>query len=119
LPFKGLRNSRNFIFVGNLAQAMVAAAESQLQGEFIVTDSPPLTMEELIVQMALAMGRSPRLFSVNARALERLLEAVAGPKLADPLLRSMVVDGARFSDLSGWRPTVAQADAFRLTFGAR
>lgn len=111
LPLAGVRNRRSFIFSENLADAFVAACESNAEGAFIVTDSAPLSSARFVEMIAAALGRRARLLPAPPAILRR-------GRLAERLFGSMAVDGERFADAVGWRPAVDFEAAIVRTVGA-
>lgn len=105
LPLAGADGARSFMHIDNFAEAVLAAIRSEVEGVYIVTDSPPLTSEALYRQMLDATGRKERIFSVGApgRALLRLLLGRRG----DSLFGAAVFDGSRFASAAGPRWPVA------------
>lgn len=110
LPLAGVRNRRSFIFSENLADAFVAACESDVQGAFIVTDSAPLSSARFVEMIAAALGRRARLFPAPPAILRR-------GRLAERLFGSMAVNGERFAETLGWRPAVDFEAAVARTVG--
>lgn len=115
LPLGAVRNRRSFIFVDNLADALVTAAEGEAEGAFIVTDSAPVSSGALYRALGAAYGRpawQPRVPEALVAGAARL--ALGGLR-AESLLGSMAVDGSRFAQTFDWRPAVGFEAAVRRT----
>ena len=99
LPLGGLRNKRSLIYVGNLADAILAALRVE-PGIYLPSDHDDVSTSDLIRRVADALDRPARLF----RAPPRLLRCIAGALGRGPaierLLGSLTVDGA----VPGWNP---------------
>lgn len=104
LPLGAVKNRRSFIYAGNLADALVAACESDAAGTFIVTDSDPISSGELAGVVAEAVGARVRLVPTPA-GLARLAARLVGKgEMGDSLFGSMAADGAGFREAVGWSP---------------
>lgn len=94
LPLAGANNRRSVVHIDNFAAAIVAAIEARCAGAFIVTDSPPLSSEELYMRMLSAAGHSSRLFSIGP-AGRTLLRKAMGSR-GESLFGSAAFSGGRF-----------------------
>jgi nucleoside-diphosphate-sugar epimerase len=106
LPLALVRNRRSLVFVGNLADALLAAAErpAAAGGVFMVSDGPAVSTPQLVRAIGAALGRRPRLVPVPP-ALIRAAAALAGRRAAaERLLGSLVVDHAELGTRLGWVP---------------
>ena len=106
LPMGSLHNRRSMIYVGNLADAVVACVENpQAAGEvFMVSDGHDLTVAEMIKAMAAAMGQKPRLFPFPIGGLHGLLMMIGRGAVIDKISRPLTVDSSKIRDTLGWRP---------------
>ena len=94
LPLAGAEGRRSFMHVDNFVEAVLAAIRTGQAGTYIVTDSAPLTSEELYARMLVAAGRPRRIFSVGERGrgvLQRLLG-----RRGESLFGAAAFDGSRF-----------------------
>jgi len=124
LPLGGLHNRRSVISVGNLAQAIECAIESDasVNVPLYVSDAVAPSTPDLVHAMAAALGRSARLIPVPHTMLDGLARAieVAGPLAPTLLMRqavdirrltgSFVVDPTPARDLIGFVPRMSLAD---------
>lgn len=115
LPLGGVANRRSFIFVDNLADALVTAAEGSAEGAFIVTDSAPVSSGALYRALGAAYGRPAWQPTVPGALVAAAARLALGRLRAESLLGSMAVDGSRFADVFGWRPAVGFEEAVRRT----
>lgn len=118
LPLGAVDNRRSFIFVDNLADAFVIAAEGEAEGSFVVTDSEAVSSGELYRALCRAYGNVTRLPSLPAALVSAAARLALGRLRAESLLGSMAVDGSRFAQTFGWKPTVGFEDAVRRTVAA-
>jgi nucleoside-diphosphate-sugar epimerase len=117
LPLASVRNRRSLIYVGNLADAILAACEApQAAGRtYLVSDGEPVSTPELVRAIARALGVAPRLLPCPP-ALLRAAAALAGRgQEAHRLLGSLEVDGSRIARELGWRPRASLAEGLAQT----
>ena len=86
LPFAAIRNRRSFVYVGNLASAIVACIGRE--GAFLVSDGAALSTPELCRAIGTALGRPARLFPF--------------PFVPGKLSNSLEVDDSRLRAI--WQP---------------
>jgi len=79
LPFGGVANRRDFLYVGNLAHAIGALVDAPepLAGAWLVADGEAVATPELVRRVAAALGVAPRVPNVP-RSLLTLAAAVTG-----------------------------------------
>jgi nucleoside-diphosphate-sugar epimerase len=108
LPFASVRNRRSLIYLDNLVDAIARCAEHPAaRGPFLVSDEETVSTPELVLRIARALGRSPRLMPVPP-ALLRLAGTIAGHAAeVRSLTGNLVVDPSRARQRLGWRPPCA------------
>ena len=114
LPLAAMTNARSFIHVRNLADAVVAALNSEETGAFIVTDGPPVPVSQLYGDMLAFYGK-PDLRWPLPPALVRLLARIALGARAESLTEDARYDGSRFADTFGFAPSVAYPEGLSET----
>lgn len=110
LPFGAIDNRRSFVAVDNLASAVIAALSTDIEGPFIITDSPPMSAGTLYANLLRHAGYSRRCFSVPKVLLNRLASLALGNR-RDSLMGDAAYDGSRFMTATGWTPAVTMDDA--------
>ncbi len=95
LPLAGAEGRRSFMHADNFVEAVLAAIRSGQAGTYIVTDSAPLTSEELYARMLAATGSPKRIFSVGAVG-RRMLQLLLGRR-GESLFGAAAFDGSRFA----------------------
>jgi nucleoside-diphosphate-sugar epimerase len=117
LPFAAVQNRRSFIFVGNLADGIVAAlADHRADGVYHIADRAPVSTPDFIRAVASALNVSPRLWSVPERWL---LAAGRGLSMAHDIRKltdSLPIDATRFRHRLAWTPPWDMPTALAETF---
>jgi nucleoside-diphosphate-sugar epimerase len=116
LPLGKTRNARSLIYVGNLADFLVYALESDAARNrlFLLDDGRPFSTSTLLQAMAKAEGRQARLFPVP-QALVRSLARVTGKAgLYRRLFGSLEINSSA-ARAAGWQPPFTAAEGFQRT----
>jgi nucleoside-diphosphate-sugar epimerase len=108
LPFGGLTGRRSLLSVDNLVDAIeiVLKARGPLRRAFLVADTDPVTVPDMIAAMRRGLGRRPGLVPFPQSLLEFALTAAGRDDLRARLAGSLVVDCSALKAL-GWTPRVA------------
>jgi nucleoside-diphosphate-sugar epimerase len=106
LPFGAVQNRRSMIYIGNLVDAIVVAAESDevRNRTFFVADTETWSIRELVRALAGQMGKSPRLIPVPEPLIRVGAKLTGQTSRVRPLLGSLVVDDSAFRAATGWKP---------------
>ena len=122
LPFGAVRNRRSLIAVDNLVSAISHLVElpnsSSFGGTYMIADSEPVSLAQIIMALRAGMGMPPRLFAVPGVAMKAALTALGRQRIAKSLLDDFVVDAKLFGSTFGWVPSVAPADGIRAAGAA-
>lgn len=117
VPLGGLKAPRSFVFLDNLLSALELSARHPAAGRrtFLVCDGRDVSVSEVVFSLAEVFGRSARVWSVPAWALESLARLAgrqaAYRKLAEPLQ----IDGRPLQETLNWHPPVDPREGLRLT----
>lgn len=106
LPFGAIRNRRSLVYVGNLADLIVAAATAEAAAgrTLLAADGEDLSTPQLISEIGSALGKPARLIGVPVGLL-RLGGVVTGMGAEiGRLVDSLVVDAGETRERLGWRP---------------
>lgn len=114
LPIGAIQNRRSFAFVGNVADAVIAACESKVTGSFIVTDSEPISTAVLYDRLMQAYGHSRRSWRCSPFLVGPAARLLLGAR-AESLIGDAAYDGSRFAAAIGWRPKVSLDEAIVRT----
>ena len=113
LPLGSIFNRRTLIYVGNLVDAIIAAAESPVAAgkTYLVGDSEDVSTPELIQSIAAAMHVHPHLFSCPRVLLMSGATVLGKREEMRRLAGSLQIDSSRIRHELQWNPR------FRLTQG--
>jgi nucleoside-diphosphate-sugar epimerase len=131
LPFGAVANRRSLLYIGNLSAAVVAALRADpthAAGTFFVTEGEGVSLPILVRAIGDALGCPARLIPVPPSLLRlagRAGDALApligrGPTSAEigRLVDSLVVDGSRLVQRTGYAPPFTMAEGLRATAAA-
>jgi nucleoside-diphosphate-sugar epimerase len=106
-PLGAIQNSRSFIGLGNLAEALAlsATAPGAANQTFLISDGADVSTPELIRKIARAMGKEPRIWAVP-KPLLSLAGAIFPPvgRALKRLSDSLLVDSSKFRKTMNWEP---------------
>lgn len=126
LPLAAVRNRRSMIYLGNLVDAIVTCIEHPAVAgrTYLLSDGEDVSTPDLIRRIAVALGRTPRLWPLPVGGLRALGALTGRGAEIDRLLQSLQVDSGRFHREAGWQPpfTLSQGvgqtvDWYREAFG--
>ncbi len=116
LPLRSAHNRRSVLAVDNAVEAMIEVMDHPMAAgrTFLLADSEPVTMAELVAGMRAARGRKPGLVPLPVPLL-RFLARITGRKdMADRLFAAFVVDTSKIRLRTGWRPRLTTQEALAL-----
>jgi UDP-glucose 4-epimerase len=107
LPFGGLDNRRSLLALENLASAIELALKSdRARNEtFLVADTEPISVADLVTAMREGLGRAPHLLRVPQGAVKRLMATFGKEAEWDRLSGNFVIDAGKLRGI-GWTPRV-------------
>ena len=104
LPLGAVRNRRSLVYVGNLADAVLACLEDpHAAGTYLVSDGHDLSTPDLIRRIGAAVGRPARLLYVPTVLLRAAGALTGKTNEVERLLGDFALAPTRLADL-GWRP---------------
>jgi UDP-glucose 4-epimerase len=111
LPFGGLDNRRSLLALENLAAAIeLALISPKAEGEnFLVADSEPISVADMVAAMREGLGRVPHLIRVPAGGVKRLMATFGKEAEWERLSGNFVIDAAKLRGI-GWTPRVKTYD---------
>ena len=107
LPFGGLDNHRSLLALENLAVAIdLVLTSPKAEGEiFLVADSEPISVADMVAAMREGLGRAPHLIRVPAAGVKRLMATFGKEAEWERLSGNFVIDAAKLRGI-GWTPRV-------------
>lgn len=117
LPLGSVHNKRDLIYVGNLADALLACATNPraANATFLVSDGVSVSTAELLTTLAKAMAQHSRLFPFPLSVL-RLLAKMGGRSAeADRLLGSLQIDSGKIRRELNWTPPYTLQQGLQAT----
>lgn len=117
LPLGAIHNRRSLVALDNLVDLLiVCAGQPAASGQtFLVSDLHDVSIAELLVMLAEAMGRRSRLLPVPAWMVASAAGMLGQSKAASRLLHSLQLDILHTTSTLGWRPVVGMQDAVKRT----
>jgi nucleoside-diphosphate-sugar epimerase len=85
---------------------LCAERSTAIGGIVPVADTQDLSTEELILRIYACLNKSPRLFTISARALRLMLGIIGKSAYADRLAGTLHVDRSVASSVLCWHPKI-------------
>ena len=108
LPFAAIHNSRSFVNVDNLVDALVLCATHPIAANklYIVCDGEDISTPDLIRHISAAFGKRGRLIHVPLGILRFLFMLIGKQKSLDNLASSFQVNSSNIRNELGWTPPI-------------
>lgn len=109
LPFGGIKNKRNFVFIDNLISAIIAVIEHPKAANqvYLVADNEAWSLPELLEFIAKKMNKKSLLFTVPG--LLNLFKLLRLTALSTRLFGSLEVNNSKIKTQLNWNPPVSSA----------
>lgn len=117
LPLKRIPNKRSFLYVENLCHALITLIkkEKNLSSLYFISDKEPLSSEEVIEKIALALGCRPRLFYFPLFLLNLLAKITGKTKVIDRMAGSFTLNISKFRNELQWEPPYSMDQGLKET----
>jgi nucleoside-diphosphate-sugar epimerase len=117
LPLGGIDNLRSLLYVDNLCDAIASVLEAPaaVGKTYLPSDGKDISTPELIVRLAAAMGKSPRLMTVPPGLLHLLGRLSGRAGQVDRLLGSLRADTRPMRRDLGWTPPWSMEEGLKQT----
>ena len=101
-------NKRSFVSITNLIDLIeVCLVHPKAANEiFLVSDNEDISTVELIIFLAKAMGKPPRLFNLPLPILKFLFLVSGNKRIADRLISNLQVEITKTTNILGWSPSI-------------
>jgi UDP-glucose 4-epimerase len=122
-PFGCCRNSRSLVYVGNLTDLLIAAADHPAAAGqvFLASDGEDLSTKDLFQMMADLQGKRALSLPLPIKAMQAAASLVGKASLSDRLLKNLEVDIAKTEAVLAWKPHYSVKQGLQRTIfsGAR
>jgi nucleoside-diphosphate-sugar epimerase len=117
MPFGSVKNARSFVYVGNLADAIVTCVRHpKASGKtFLVSDDEEVSTPDLIRRVASDLGRPARLVPFPVSLIRLGSKIIGRTAEADRLLGSLVVDSSKIRRELDWHPPYSMSQGLSET----
>ncbi|MGE0845994.1 MAG: NAD-dependent epimerase/dehydratase family protein [Flavobacteriaceae bacterium] len=115
LPFGMIKNRRSFIGLNNFINSIDFLSRSGApysKPRFHVTDGEPVSLNHLLSEIRMALGRKRWMLPVPKVLMETPLRFIRRSKMADQLFGDLVIDDNRIREM-GWAPTKTMRDEIK------
>lgn len=122
LPFAAISNQRAFLAVQNLSSFILRRLSHPDPASnfeiFLVADREQVSTPEFIRRLAIASGKSPRLFGMPPRLLSTLLSVMGRQDTHDSLIGSLELNISK-ALATGWQPEISLDEGLRRALSAQ
>jgi len=117
LPFSSLQNKRDLLYVGNLADALVACATHPAAAgqTYLLCDGEPVSTAQLLRALAQALAAPSRLFPFSPGLLKLAGRLSGRAAQLDRLLGSLQVDSGKIRRELNWTPPFTLQQGLQAT----
>jgi nucleoside-diphosphate-sugar epimerase len=117
LPLGNIKNLRSLIYVGNLADALIACTtHSAAAGHtYLVSDGEDVSTPQLIQAISLALKRPNRSVPIPVALMRGAAKLLGKSAAIERLTQSLVVDSSRIRNELGWVPPYTMAQGLQAT----
>ena len=115
LPFLGVRNKRDFVYVKNLVSALIACVtHPKATGEtYLVSDGEAISTADLLSYLSEALGNPIRLFEMPLWMLKLIGKITRRNSEIEKLLSSLQINSSKIRDDLGWSPPYSVRDGLK------
>lgn len=117
LPLASARAPRSLVYVGNLVDALIAAATAPhaSPATYFVADGRDVSVAELVALLRAEMRLPPRLWPLPAALVRTAARSIGRADAAQRLFEPLQVNSSRIRRELGWTPPAALEDGLRAT----
>jgi len=117
MPLGAIRNRRSLVYVGNLADAVLACLRhpSAAGRTYLVSDGDDVSTPELLRRVGTALGRPVRLIPVPVAVLRAAATLLGRGSDFDRLTGNFAVDSSAIRAELGWQPPYSMQQALSAT----
>jgi nucleoside-diphosphate-sugar epimerase len=114
LPLNGFNNQRSLLGIDNLIDAILFVLKNKtaIGEKFLIADTSPLKLPELIAMLRKAQGRKPGLVYVPPFVIRLALFLLGQRTLWERVSEDLIVDTSKLESI-GWRPPFETYEGLR------
>ena len=120
LPFKGIRNKRSLVFVGNISDLIYNCliSKSIKNCSLLISDNELVSSNELMILISANFGNKLRLFKLPFIFLLVFFYLINKKNQFDRINSSLVVDASHTNHLLNWSPPYTLIEGLKITTNA-
>ena len=117
LPLASVRNKRDFIYVGNLVDALIACATHPVATAqtYLVSDGESVSTPSLIRNLSKALGKRCFVFPFPIFMVKFLAKLLGKSATVDRLTQSLQIDNSKIRNDLGWKPPFTMRQGLQAT----
>lgn len=117
LPLGNIKNLRSLIYVGNLADALIACTthHAAAGNTYLVSDGEDVSTPQLIQAISVALERPNRSLPVPVTLMRGVAKLLGKSAAVERLTQSLVVDSSRIRNELSWVPPYTLAQGLQAT----
>ena len=117
LPLSSIHNQRDFIYVGNLVDALITCATNPTAAgkTYLVRDGECISTPDLIRHLAKALGKRCFVFPFPIFIMKLLAKLLGKSAAVDRLTQSLQIDDSKIRRELGWKPPFTLQQGLQAT----
>ena len=117
LPFGNIKNSRSFIYLGNLLDALILCATHPKASKqiYIVSDGEDISTTQLFEKIAFALNKQICLFPIPLSAMRFFANIFKKTNHLNKLTQSLLVDSSKIRKELDWHPPYTMEQGLKIT----
>ena len=117
LPLASVRNKRSLIYLGNLADALIACASHPAAAgkTYLVRDGEDVSIPDMVRQIATGMGKPARLFPMPVMLLRGLGRLLGKLESVERVAGSLRINDGLIREELGWKPGFTSRQGLQVT----
>jgi len=120
LPFGAIDNQRSLVALDNLVDFIIHCIDHPKAANeiFLISDGEDVSTTQLLIKVAVAFGRRPRLISVPVSWMKFIAKLLGKQAVTERLFSSLQVDSSKARELLGWQPVTTMDEQLTKTIDA-
>ncbi|SNR14905.1 NAD-dependent epimerase/dehydratase family protein [Tenacibaculum jejuense] len=110
LPFKGIKNKRNFVYIQNLLQGINHIIENKIEGDFLICDDESISTTDLIINLSKVINK--RVILIRIPFFNFVLRTFK-PILYDKLYSDLIIDNTKTNNILKYKTPYSLFDGLK------